>query len=138
MYTLLDYTATYNFPTAPRTSNPFADMFPTTRAETGATESNIPAAGQADENTALSMKLHEILSDFQARRVVTDEEAANLMKPVPRPGSNYPRYRHVDQLPENARVFYETAAKMVGISLRTLVKVAYQAEHKIRNSKVNV
>ena len=108
-------------------------MFPTTRTDTA--ESTAPTAGQVDENKALSTKLHEVLSDFRVTRVVTDKEAEGLMKPVPRPGSNYARYRYTDQLIENARVFHETAAKMVGISLKTLVKVVYRTEYKIRNSK---
>lgn len=107
------------------------------RTGAGDNESATPAAGEVDDNKALSTKLHEVLRDLQVRRVVTDEEASNLMQPVPRPGSNYPRYRHFDQLPQNARVFHETVARMVGISLKTLVKVVYRAEYKIRDLKVS-
>lgn len=56
-------------------------------------------------------------------KVVTDPESD-----VPRPGSFYPRYRLDTDLPEMARPFYETAAKVVGISLSTLVRAVFQTE----------
>ncbi|KKK17398.1 hypothetical protein AOCH_003598 [Aspergillus ochraceoroseus] len=48
-----------------------------------------------------------------------------------RPGSFYTRYRQESDLPDTARSFYETAAKVAGISLSILVRCVSQAEIQI-------
>ncbi|KAF3482967.1 uncharacterized protein GIQ15_02291 [Arthroderma uncinatum] len=106
--------------------NPFADMFPTSRVSNGEDNSQ---AKQSDEEAVIE-KLRTVLSNLRVRRIITEEEAGRLMKPVPRPGSDYLRFRYVNQLPDNAKIFYDTAAKTIGVSMETLVLAVYQTEHK--------
>ncbi|KAK2872060.1 hypothetical protein FQN49_002593 [Arthroderma sp. PD_2] len=114
-----------------KASNPFADMFPTSRA------GNVEASDQVrqSDDEAVAEKLQTVLSSLRVRRVITEEEAGRLMRPVPRPGCDYLRFRYVNQLPDNARIFYDTAARTIGVSLDTLVLAVYRTEHRIRISK---
>ncbi|KAG5217557.1 RNA polymerase I-specific transcription initiation factor [Trichophyton interdigitale] len=114
-----------------KASNPFAEMFPTTRA--AATEMDNQARKTDDE--AIVEKLQAVLSSLRVRRVVTEEEASRLMRPVPRPGCDYLRFRYEYQLPDIARNFYDTAAKTIGVSLETLVLAVYQTEGRIQVPK---
>lgn len=63
---------------------------------------------------------------LKSRAIVSDPDAV-----VPRHGSSYARYRQESELPDTARVFYETAAKVTGMSLPTLVRCVSQAEVQI-------
>jgi len=67
--------------------------------------------------------LETVTRQVKTMKIVADPESE-----VPRPGSFYPRYRLDTDLPETVRPFYETAAKVVGISLSTLVKTVFQTE----------
>jgi len=67
--------------------------------------------------------LETVTRQLKTMKVVADPESE-----VPRPGSFYPRYRLDTDLPETVRPFYETAAKVVGIPLSTLVKTVFQTE----------
>lgn len=50
---------------------------------------------------------------------------------VRRPGSKYRRYRQESELPETARLFYETVGKVSGFSLPTIVKAVFKTELKM-------
>ncbi|TVY21399.1 RNA polymerase I-specific transcription initiation factor rrn7 [Lachnellula arida] len=52
---------------------------------------------------------------------------------INRPGELYRRYRRVEDLPENARIFYEKAAENTGISLKMLVRGVVQLETLMGN-----
>lgn len=70
--------------------------------------------------------LETVTHQLKSMKVVTTPES-----PVPRPGSSYTRYRLDTDLPEKARPFYETAAKVIGISLSTLVRAVSQTELRL-------
>lgn len=70
--------------------------------------------------------LHDVTSQMILRR-----PNPNTDSDVPRPGSQYKRYRWESDLPEMARPFYETVAKVAGISLHTLVRAVFETEMKI-------
>lgn len=106
-------------------------MFPTTR--TAAAKMGNQARQTDDE--AVAEKLQAVLSSLRVRRVVTEEEANRLMRPIPRPGCDYLRFRYEYQLPDIARYFYDTAAKTIGVSLETLVLAVYQTEGRIHVPK---
>ena len=81
-----------------------------------------------DDEKAASAMLQTVMEEVKPRRAISEAEASELAGDVPRPGSSYQRYPKEADLPETARNFYETAAKMSGISLSTLVRVVYQTE----------
>jgi RNA polymerase I-specific transcription initiation factor RRN7 len=85
-----------------------------------------------DYHEAILQKLQTVLSKLKVSRAVPDEDSMHLGKPVPRPGSFYQRYQSESQLSERARLFFEAAAQLVGLSLRTLVVVVSQTEHKLQ------
>lgn len=49
-------------------------------------------------------------------------------KDVTRPGQYYRRYRSFEQLPKDAKAFYEVAAECIGIDVPRLVKAVFQIE----------
>ncbi|KAL2001956.1 hypothetical protein VTN02DRAFT_934 [Thermoascus thermophilus] len=116
-----------------RVSNPLADMFPTGRMGTGTeTQPNVPVSvPEPDDEEAINEKIRTVMSELRPRRAVSTEQAANLEKEIPRPGSFYRHYRTESSLPETARPFYEAAAKVAGLSVRTLVRVVFQTELRI-------
>ncbi|KAM5438832.1 hypothetical protein McanMca71_000656 [Microsporum canis] len=114
-----------------KASNPFAEMFPTSRA------GNVEASSQArqTEDEAVAEKLQTVLSNLRVRRVITEEEASRRMEPILRPGCDYLRFRYENQLVDRARKFYDTAAKIISVSLETLVLAVYQTEGQIQSQK---
>lgn len=103
--------------------NPLADFFPI-----GPTASEGQAVSDSTEgdDEAMHAMLQTVTSQLKPRKAISDPKAD-----VARPGSSYPRYRTESDLPEMARSFYETAAKVAGVSLSTLVRAVSQTETKI-------
>lgn len=83
-------------------------------------------AAEDDEEKSIEIMLGMAPRYLKSRAIVGDPDAD-----VPRPGSSYARYRQESDLPDTARVFYETAAKVMGMSLHTLVRCVSQAEFQI-------
>lgn len=79
-----------------------------------------------DDHEAMHTMLQTVIRQLKPRKAIPDLESD-----VARPGSFYPRYRTESDLPETARSFYETAAKVAGISLSTLVRAVSQTEAKL-------
>jgi RNA polymerase I-specific transcription initiation factor RRN7 len=106
-----------------RVLNPLAEFFPT-----GLTASEGQTVSDSTEEDAEAMHamLQTVTSQLKPRKTISDPKAD-----VARPGSLYPRYRTESELPEMARFFYETAAKVAGVSLSTLVRAVSQTETKI-------
>ncbi|KAE8374047.1 hypothetical protein BDV26DRAFT_270799 [Aspergillus bertholletiae] len=107
-----------------KASNPLADLFPIGPSRTDSQE----VAGPPDENDeeAISSMLQTVTKQLKPRKVVPEDDPD-----IPRPGASYVRYKMESDLPEDARPFYETAAKVAGISLSTLVRAVSQAELKM-------
>ncbi|KAL2822589.1 hypothetical protein BJX63DRAFT_126648 [Aspergillus granulosus] len=81
---------------------------------------------EVNEEEAIDAMLGMTPRYLKSRAVVGEPDAD-----IPRPGSLYARYREESDLPDSARSFYETAAKVTGISLQTLVRCVCQAEIQI-------
>jgi len=84
-------------------------------------------------------------SDHERRkdRVKAVQETLLLQKPlasqdndekkgISRPGELYKRYRNIEELPDDARRFYELAAKNVAISLHILVRCVFRTESHLQ------
>lgn len=114
-------------------SNPLVDMFPAGR--TGSETTSIQTSGQdeEDDDEATTKKLRSVLSKLKSRRAISDENAAKMENPVFRPGTSYMSYRSEDDLPETAKAFYESAAKLAGLSLATLIRVVKLTENRFQN-----
>ena len=104
-------------------SNPLADLFPT--GPTAGESQPVPAPKLTEEE-ALDSMIKTSTSQLKSRRVIAEDDLD-----TPRPGAFYARYRTESDLPDTARSFYETTAKVVGVSLPTLVRAVSQAENKI-------
>ncbi|KAL1985585.1 hypothetical protein VTN96DRAFT_7565 [Rasamsonia emersonii] len=116
-----------------RVSNPLADMFPTGR--TGVEGPAEPAVKIDEED--IDAKLRTVISQLRPAKVVSPEDATNGDgeqddDSIPRPGSSYRFYRTESSLPETARVFYETAARLSGLSLDSLIRAVFQTELKVQ------
>ncbi|KAL5046279.1 hypothetical protein BDW71DRAFT_182510 [Aspergillus fruticulosus] len=105
-------------------TNPLANLFPV-GSTSKATRQSAPAADDDEEDAAEAM-LQNASRYLRTRPVVSESDPD-----IPRPGSLYIRYRHETDLPDTARAFYETAAKITGITLSTLVRCVSQAELQI-------
>ncbi|RAH83599.1 RNA polymerase I-specific transcription initiation factor Rrn7 [Aspergillus japonicus CBS 114.51] len=107
-----------------KAQNPLASFFP---VNVNASESQTASASvEGNDAEALLSMLRTSTSQLKPTKVITGESID-----TPRPGSAYARYRTEADLPETARPFFETTAKVAGISLSTLVRAVSQAEHKI-------
>lgn len=114
-------------------------MFPIGRA--GAEEPSADQTMLPSEGHDIESKVKLVMSQIQAQKVIPLEElgaesdgtvADQEKDKIPRPGSRYTCYRTQAELPDSARVFYETAANLAGISVDTLVKAAFKTELMIR------
>ncbi|PKX89555.1 TFIIB-type zinc finger domain-containing protein [Aspergillus novofumigatus IBT 16806] len=106
-----------------RVLNPLAEFFPIGPT---ASEGQTVSDSTEEDDDAMHAMLQTVTSQLKPRKTISDPKAD-----VARPGSLYPRYRTESELPEMARFFYETAAKVAGVSLSTLVRAVSQTETKI-------
>ncbi|KAL8911200.1 MAG: hypothetical protein Q9171_003606 [Xanthocarpia ochracea] len=107
------------------------DMFPTgRRRKTPPPHSNAQQEYQANDE-ALERKLRTVQEHLKVREIVSDRDARRSRRPINRIGSYYKRYRKVDDLPNAARTFHETAAKLVAITLPSLLVAVRQVEQKL-------
>lgn len=90
------------------------------------TKQNVPAT-EDNEEDAIDTMLELAPRYLKSRAVVAESDSD-----IPRPGTLYARYRQESDLPDSARAFYETAAKVVGISTSTLVRCVSQGEIQIK------
>ena len=73
-------------------------------------------------------KLVNAQKNLKVRSVTSEERAGKQNEPVRRVGSAYKRYRRLDEITPLAKIFYETTARLAGLSLRTLVAAVYRVE----------
>jgi RNA polymerase I-specific transcription initiation factor RRN7 len=94
--------------------------------------STSPAAinGKAIQE-AETERLKAVQSKLKVRAVITEEEAQD-QGDIKRPGSQYKYFRKESDLPDNAKMFYEEAAKISGFSMKMLVKAVFLTEMKIQ------
>ncbi|OQD84436.1 hypothetical protein PENANT_c013G03247 [Penicillium antarcticum] len=109
-----------------------AELFPICRAEPDVQ----PAPAAASEPTSatepgsitskLDTLLQTVMQDMRARRVIPEEDQG-----AKRPGQWYCRYRWESQLNDSARAFYEVAARLAAVPLKTLIRTVSLVEHRI-------
>ncbi|KAJ5636646.1 uncharacterized protein N7484_009959 [Penicillium longicatenatum] len=113
--------------------NVVADMFPVseTQTETETPSRHDLGAEQSaytdNEEKELDDLLRRSMEGMLSVPIVPDQEG----EIVARPGIWYRRYRWVSALPEEARSFYEVAAKLAAVSLHTLVRAVSAAEWRL-------
>lgn len=100
------------------------DMFPTERLDGSEPASYSYQEQFAKEQEAVEETLDAVVGSMRLRNVISKESK----EPVRRTGSFYKRYRRVEDLDGNARVFHEKVAEMVGVRLETLVLAVGQME----------
>ncbi|KAL5339356.1 hypothetical protein BJX70DRAFT_364109 [Aspergillus crustosus] len=107
---------------------PLASFFPlgSSSSAKDTTQSEAKQASNSNEEEAIETMLHMAPRYLKSRDVIPDPDAD-----IPRPGSHYTRYKNESDLPDSARAFYVTAAKVVGISVSTLVNCVSKAEIQI-------
>ncbi|KAF3399262.1 RNA polymerase I-specific transcription initiation factor rrn7 [Talaromyces pinophilus] len=123
-----------------KAGHPLADMFPLTPAK----PDNRPALKTGAEiQEEIDKKVREMTAGIRLAKIIPDDQAkgekendvdeySNEEKEkIPRPGSSYRIYKTESDLPKTARKFYETAADLAGLSLRTLVAAVNRIETKL-------
>ena len=82
----------------------------------------------------ISVKLSTVLNSMQIRRAVPRDPAEGERGhgKVNRPGSAYPQYRVIEELPLHARTFYEEGAKLLGVTLLALVRAVFLVETELQ------
>jgi RNA polymerase I-specific transcription initiation factor RRN7 len=83
-----------------------------------------------------SIRLAEIIADdgaHSAKEKDVDGNSDDEKDKIPRPGYSYRIYKTESDLPKTARKFYETAADLAGLSLRTMVAAVNRIETKLES-----
>ena len=107
------------------------DMFPTGRLD-GSSAPVIDLQDLANtDRELLDDKLKAGQGSLKFRRVVSTEKEGKSKVPVERIGSFYKRYRKEQDLPPQAKTFYDAAANLIGISFSTLFIAVLQSEQKV-------
>lgn len=122
--------------------HPLAEMFPLTPAKPDSRpylKTRVEVQEAIDEKVremTASIRLAKIIPDDQAEREKendVDEDSDEEKDKIPRPGYSYRIYKTESDLPRAARKFYETAADLAGLSLRTLVAAVNRIETKLES-----
>ncbi|KAL8793784.1 MAG: hypothetical protein Q9195_003614 [Heterodermia aff. obscurata] len=107
------------------------DMFPTGRLD-GSSAPVLDLQGLANiDRELLDEKLRAEQGSLKFRGIVSKEKEGKSKVPVERIGSFYKRYRKEKDLPPQAKIFYEAAANLIGISFSTLFIAVLQSEQKV-------
>lgn len=109
------------------------DMFPIGDINNSPTPTvSVHQAMKADEEAHVS-KLESVQASLKFRGFVSEESQGPSDAPVWRLGNFYKRYRNEEGLPLQAKVFFEAAADLVGISLHRMMLAVAQTEQKLLN-----
>ena len=107
------------------------DMFPTGRPDGSSPAMANYDQDSKDDRAALNQKLKTVEGSLKLRGIVSGESEEKGKKPVRRIGSFYKRYRTIEDLSPQAKVFYDAAACSVGASIPTLVLSVFRLEKKL-------
>ncbi len=105
------------------------DMFPIKAIET-------PTANEPEsEQLAVLREKLQRVKVIQSSLILHQpfEEREDLEEERLRPGSRYRHYRSSQDIPQNARLFFETVAKLVGLSIDMLVTMVFETELKLQS-----
>ena len=111
------------------------DMFPTGRLDGSEPASYSYQEQFGKEQKAVEETLDAVIGSMRLRKVISKKSE----EPVRRIGNFYKRYRRVEDLDGNAKVFHDKVAEMVGVRLETLVLAVGQMERlliKWREAKI--
>lgn len=75
-----------------------------------------------------ALKVQTAISDKRNQELGRKEGKDNAFQ---RPGSQYKRYRKVEDLPQYIKPLFEAATKLIGVRLETLVSAVFQTELKL-------
>jgi len=110
-------------------------MFPISRPET--MDHIDDARSTPTKNFASTAGQDDAIKIIQARlkplRVLNDQAVEDTYAKVVRPGDNYEHYRGFDELTGPAKVLYEEAANVVGMSVDALVQGVFSYEKRVEN-----
>ncbi len=121
-------------PQSRRIPQQLLDLFPTGRYD-GSSQAKVDLDQEArTDQIALDQKLKIIQGNLNLRNTISEESNE---QPVKRIGSFYKRYRNIDDLSPEARIFYEAAATSVGMSLASLTLAVIQLERKLETLRDN-
>lgn len=115
-----------------RTPGRLAELFPIQRGDTqpsSATDPGPSTTTTVEPDTMqkkLDALLHEVMDNVKPRRVIPEDNDEPK-----RPGEVYRRYRWESQLSGAARTFYEIAANLAAVPLKTFVRAVTLTEYRI-------
>lgn len=112
------------------------DMFPLGRID--GSSSNQPSFIEEAEAEELfvNKKLTDVQGHLRMRDVVPDEYEGKSKEPVRRIGSSYKRYRRIEDLSPQAKIFYEKAAALISTSLSVLIRAVSHTERQLQLLRV--
>lgn len=109
------------------------DLFPPGRPDgSSSVETNVEKTSLQAEQISLDQKLRDVRASLERRDVVSEDQQTKTTAPVRRVGNFYKRYRKINDLPPQARKFYEAAAALLSVSLSTMLMVVLQIESKLQ------
>uniref|UniRef100_A0A093UTK7 Ubiquitin-60S ribosomal protein L40 n=1 Tax=Talaromyces marneffei PM1 TaxID=1077442 RepID=A0A093UTK7_TALMA len=123
-----------------KANHPLADMFPLLPSKPDSRPD--PKTG-VEIQEAIDKKVREMTASIRLAKIIPDKQVQPPKEndvggdsdgeedKVPRPGYSYRIYKTESDLPKTARKFYETAADLAGLSLRTLVAAVNRIEAKL-------
>lgn len=106
------------------------DMFPVPRED-----SETITLPQSTAEHTMDDRVREVQRALAPNRVVEHSHAAG---DVVRPGSFYRRFRTVEELSGPVMAFYSKAAALAGLSLESMVQVAFLVERKLQRHEENL
>ncbi|EED16731.1 RNA polymerase I specific transcription initiation factor Rrn7, putative [Talaromyces stipitatus ATCC 10500] len=118
------------------------DLFPLKPSETD-NRPDLKTGAEVEE--AIDKKVREMTASIRLSKIIPDDRAQetketdidqsseNEEEKTPRPGYSYRIYRTESDLPKTARKFYQAAADLAGLSLKTLVLAVNRIEGKLEN-----
>ena len=111
------------------------DMFPTGRYDSPTPKHPNDEAMKAAEQDSTDQLLVQIQRRLRMRQVIPDGSEEMSEGPVRRIGDFYKRYRKVEDLTNHARIFYEEASSLIGISVHALIISVLRIERKLQQMR---
>jgi RNA polymerase I-specific transcription initiation factor RRN7 len=108
----------------PKISQQLLDLFPLEDLPQEVDTASTPKGQQVEEDR-LKRMVQSLSWQKPRRRDKSGEPIAN------RPGSDYPRYRSVEELPEAAKLLFAKAAKSAGLTSDMMVRAVYSIERAL-------
>jgi len=90
---------------------------------------------EQDTDSLKSKRMETVQKSLRPRKVITENQEAELGKDVLRPGSLYRRYRKVEDLNGHVKAFYNAVADLAGLSLKSVVRAVFLTEERLQHQK---